>query len=94
MIVHDLDLVCVAIPPDEAQAPLVIDADAVLTRPVANQRLKTVAWRYPQEIQRGGGMELLELPNRNRCDVREPRHTATFEQCVCVSATEGLDHAK
>jgi len=39
MVIDDLDLVGVAILPAEADAPLVVHADAVLTRSVALQFL-------------------------------------------------------
>jgi hypothetical protein len=40
MVVHNFDVVGVA--PGEAQPPLVVDADAVLSGPVAGQRLQVV----------------------------------------------------
>lgn len=39
MIVHDLDLVGISVSPDEADPPLVINANAMLTSPLALESL-------------------------------------------------------
>ena len=48
MVIHDLDILCVAIMPAETDSPLVVDADAVLTLPAACQFLESIAWRDSQ----------------------------------------------
>ena len=58
MIVHELDRVCVTVLPDKADTPLVVDANAVLPRPVALQRLEPVARREAQSVKARRGMEL------------------------------------
>jgi len=42
MIINDLDIIGVAASPDETNAPLIIDSDAMLTLAIAFQRLKPV----------------------------------------------------
>jgi len=44
IIVDDLDVVGVAATPTEADAPLVIDSDAVLPFPILGQSLQPVTW--------------------------------------------------
>ena len=61
MIVHDLDLVGVAVLPDEADPPLIIDADAVLAAASTLERLEPVARRDAQVLERGGSIERREL---------------------------------
>ena len=51
MVVDKLHLVGIAVSPDKAQSPLVVDADAVLALPVAYQRLQSIAGRYPKIVQ-------------------------------------------
>ena len=53
MVVDDLDVVCVAAEPTEANAELVVDADAVLTEATAGKLLKSVG-RRNLEIGEGG----------------------------------------
>lgn len=47
--------------PLKANTPLVVDADAVLALPVANQRLKTISRQSGKVSQRRGGFEAVEL---------------------------------
>jgi hypothetical protein len=93
MIVHKLDVVSVPFTPAEADAPLVVDANAVLTGSVAFQRLQPVARRYPQGFQRSGGMNLDELSIGSALEVA--RHTArvgTAEDQFRALAAKALDH--
>jgi len=43
MIVHDLDVVGLTVFPPEADPPLVVDANAVLTRAISVKLLQTIA---------------------------------------------------
>jgi hypothetical protein len=52
MVVSDLNIVRVAISPSEADTPLVVDADAVLTGSISPEPLKAIAWRDAQVLQR------------------------------------------
>jgi hypothetical protein len=45
VVVHDLDIMRVTVSPDETQPPLVIDANAVLPGPTANQRFQVIGRR-------------------------------------------------
>ncbi len=42
MVVHDLDLISMAAFPPKADAPLIIDADAMLTFALALERLESI----------------------------------------------------
>jgi hypothetical protein len=48
MIVNDLDIPRPIVGPHEADAPLVVDPNAVLTRPIASQHFEAIAWRCCQ----------------------------------------------
>lgn len=78
--------------PDKAQAPLAIDADAVLSSPVALERLQLVAGRHPQEGQLGGRMQLLKFAHGGGFDVGKARHPAAFKQCLRVLASKVDQH--
>lgn len=52
MVIDNLDLVGITLPPDRANSPPVIDADTVLPLAVSFQRFKTVSRRNLQALQR------------------------------------------
>ena len=51
MIVYDLNIVSVSLVPAEADTPLVIDPNAVLSLPVSSQFLKAISWRDKKIVQ-------------------------------------------
>jgi hypothetical protein len=51
MIVYDFNIVSVPLAPTEADTPLVIDPNAVLSLPVSSQFLKAISWRDKKIIQ-------------------------------------------
>jgi hypothetical protein len=51
VIIHDLDIVCVPFTPNEAETPLVIDPNAVLSLSVAVQGFQTISRRRHQVSQ-------------------------------------------
>ncbi len=65
MVVGDLYIKCIAGPPREAHAVLIVDPDAMLTRPISPERLKMVpGWNF-QVSQRYGCIQdrqILEGP--------------------------------
>jgi len=51
MVIHDLNVVRIAVAPGEADAPLVINSNAVRPGPVAFQQFKLVSRRRSKIIQ-------------------------------------------
>jgi len=46
MVVRDFNLLCITFTPDEADAPLIVDADAMLAFTVSAQRFQVIpGWR-------------------------------------------------
>ena len=73
MVVDDLHLVSVVVPPDEADAPLNVDPDAVLPCPIALQRFQAVARRHLEVVQTDRGIQRPKLPpSRQRKGGRKP----------------------
>jgi hypothetical protein len=58
MIIHDFDIFGPCFRPPEAQTKLIIDTDAVLTRPVAFERLQSIAGWYAQVLQSACDLQL------------------------------------
>jgi len=64
MMVNDFDVECVTGPPDEAEAPLVVDADAVLAGSShAHQHFQVIAGRFRRSSSPGAAatMRILRL---------------------------------
>ena len=68
MVVDDLDITCVAVPPFETDPPLLIDANAVLSLPASRQRFKPVGRRNPQIINGGAAIQHPQLAEGNLLD--------------------------
>ena len=94
VVVHDLNVRRPDFSPHEADAPLVIDADTVLTLPIIFQRLKVIAWRRLQEGQCLCGVKLRELALGDLGQSSEPARTLALVQRQRVLALERLDHAR
>jgi hypothetical protein len=69
VVVHDLDVVGVVVNPAKADAPLVIDADAVLSRAVSGQFLEAIGGRCPEVDKTRIGIERHELAQRDALQV-------------------------
>ena len=61
MVVGDLHVVGPSLGPREADAVLVVDANAVLTSPRSFEFLKPVSWRTQEILQLSGRLEIVEL---------------------------------
>lgn len=89
MVVGYLDRMGVTSTPLETNAPLVIDADAVLTGPVALQLLKPVAGRFSEVFQRVGRVQDQEFSQRRERQLaRDPSTSPPTEDGLCVSIGE------
>src|ERR1700733_260990 len=93
MVIENFNVVRVATPPDKAKPPLVVDADAVLSDPVASQRLQMVARRLPEILQPGCRRQCTQLAARCLGQVaREAlRHPVRPDRCGALIG-EGSDH--
>ena len=69
VIVQNFDTMRVAVLPTKANAPLVIDAYAVLTFAVAFERLQTIRRRNPEIVETGCVVEHTQLATRNLLNV-------------------------
>lgn len=92
-MVNDLHLLGSSVGPHEADPPLVIDPDAVLSDPIAFQRFEPVSRWNPEIVQRYGGSDLTQLAQRRRVDPRiDRRHPFATPQSFGVPAAERSDH--
>lgn len=98
VVVDDLDAVGVAVLPDEAESPLVVDADGVLADAVPLQRFepggRRSAWGA-EVAEVGGRIEHDELAQGAALDVgRDAPARAAVEEALRVGVGEGLDQGR
>jgi len=81
MIIDDHDISGIAVLPDKTDAPLIVDANAVLTCAVAFQRFQAVRRGYAQIFQRFGIVEHTQLALGNMLEVSRQlaRHIAQLD---------------
>jgi hypothetical protein len=92
VIVHNLNIVGVAIP-SEADAPLVIDPNAVLPGAIPAKGFKTIAWRDTKVVQPGRRIEQLQLAPRDTLERPEAPHRKIAKEALRVPIAKALDHA-
>jgi len=70
MIIYDFNIVSVSLAPTEADTPLVIDPNAVLSLPVSSQFLKAISWRDKKVIQLLRCIQQEQFPLRGAPQIR------------------------
>jgi hypothetical protein len=93
MIVDKLDIERITVPPHETEAPLVVDADTVLTSTIAAQQLEPVPGRYAEAVEVGRGIDLPELAESDPLQLGgQPLRGLPVEQPLSPLVGEALDH--
>jgi hypothetical protein len=62
VVICDLDFICIALPPDKADSPLIVDANTVLTLTVAVERLQPIAGRRREVAEFRSSIQLPQFP--------------------------------
>jgi hypothetical protein len=88
VVIHYLNISRPLRRPHETDAPLIINADAVLPFAVAIQRLKPIAGRRRQVLQKIGGIQLTQLAARHRLDIHKTRYSQPQVQVFRIAALE------
>lgn len=93
MVVDDLDIVRVSVDPSKADAPLVVDANAVLPCSAAFQRFQSIARRNREIAQPCDGRQLRELSRRSAANRgrKSPRRSAAVK-VLGVGTAKARDH--
>ena len=93
MIVDNGDIERVTVAPPEADSPRVVDANTVLTDPIAAQLLQPIPRRDAQVIQRDRGVDLSQFAQHDAVQrARQAPHGLTVEQALGIAVGEALDH--
>jgi hypothetical protein len=72
MVVHDLDIVRIAVAPAKADSPLIVDSNAVLAGPIAAKLLEPITGRDSKIVQDLAGVHQQQLPKRRALKPSRP----------------------
>jgi hypothetical protein len=93
VVVHDLNVVRIAAVPPEADPPLIVDPDAVLTCAITAQPFQAVPRRHAKIVQPRRSIKHPELPQGHLLHPRsEPANRPTVEELLGFPVSEALDH--
>jgi hypothetical protein len=57
MVINDFNIICIALYPGETDAPLIVDADAVLSFPIPAESFQSISRRYAKVIDAGSSID-------------------------------------
>lgn len=78
--------------PDETQAPLIVDPDAVLAFSIAAQCFQPIAGRYTEIRERRCGVQHVELAQSNRPKRLELPYPLAIVEGLCSLTLKAPDH--
>jgi len=93
MIIRDLYLKGIPLSPLKADSPLIIDAYAVLPRPISGELFQPVRRRDSQIVERYGVIQHSQLAQSNLLNVhRQSARKTPTKDPFCFNILEGIDH--
>ncbi len=92
MIVGDFHLVGIAITPLEADPPLIIDSNTVLSLPVSPECFQPVSWRGSEISKFRSRVQLPQFPPRNPFDADKAPDPFPRVEPFRLCRPERLDH--
>jgi hypothetical protein len=92
MIIDNLDAFRRAFAPDEADSPLIVDPDTMLTLSVTAESLKPVSWNCRHVFQFPGVVQHPKLPPRHRSNVTESAALLAVKKLLGLLGAEGSYH--
>ncbi len=93
MIVDDLNLVGVAIPPTKADAPLLVHANTVLAGSIATELLQSISRRHAEVTELLGRVHRHKFAQHGASEIRGISSDGfTSKQSLGITIGEGLDH--
>lgn len=94
VIVHDLNVQRAFRCPQEADAELIVNADAMLSGALSFQSFQPIARRYAEIIESSGPVQHCQLAHGNGFDVRKAFDAFAAEQALRIGTLEGPDRHK
>jgi hypothetical protein len=95
VVVNDFDIISISFSPPETDAPLVIDADAVLTVSIPRQLFKSVRWWAPQIFDTMSIVQHTQFPQCGQLDIaRKLSRKLAVEDLHRLFVRKRLDHGR
>lgn len=93
MIVHHLDVIRVTRAPYEADAPLVVDADAVLLVSIPAEPFETIPGWNSKVVEAASSIDHPEFPQSRALEIRGPSpDRVSIEESLGVSVAKTPNH--
>jgi hypothetical protein len=92
VIVRDFNFVSSVFLPDETDAVLIIDPDAMLAGSIVGQAFRAVSRRNPQVVQVFGSFQHVQFANSNFCDCGPSSALSLYDQIFRRGIPDALDH--
>lgn len=92
VVIHNLNIVRIAVAPHEADAPLIVDPNAVLAGAISAKAFESVSARDGQVAKLHCEVNLIKLPPGNALDGPELPYRVTLKELFSIRVTEGPDH--
>jgi hypothetical protein len=92
MVIRDFDFVRIAVAPDEAGAPLIVYANAVLAFAIGTQSLQVISRRRSQITKPYGRIQLAEFPKLDPLDTSEPLDRFSVVELFRLPRPKRLNH--
>ena len=92
MVVADFHLVCIRADPSEANPPLVIDADGMLSLEVSLECLESISRGHPQIGKLSGSVQLDKFAECDASECGKPSTRSGFMQASRLFVFEGNNH--
>ena len=92
VVVDNLDAIGAAVTPDEGNAELIVDSDAVLAAAISREGFEAVPGPDAWVIKGGGHLQLEKLALRHPLEGHEPPDAGTVGEGLGVRTAERLDH--
>jgi len=95
MIIHDFDVQGIPIVPLEANPPLVVDANTMLSAPIAAQSFQAIGRRHAQILQCLRTIQHPQLAQRNLLNIgRQPARPLAIEDFLRLGILEIANHMR
>lgn len=92
MAIYDFNIFGAGFRPPEADMPLPVYTDAVLSGAFALKRLQTITRRHSQIPGICGNFKLSQFPAGNRGDARKSLDAVPVRKSLGIGALEGSNH--
>ena len=94
MVIYDFNIFGTSFCPSEADAPLPVYSDAVLSGSIALERFQPITGRYSQILKICSNFKLSQFPAGNIGDVRKSLDAVSFGKGLGIGALEGSNHLR